>query len=71
MTASTRMAVALAFKIAAMGLAAATIALAILDAGDAGTYSIILGLGVFSLAIGSVMHQQETRSRRSGVNGEP
>lgn len=70
MTASTWKALALAFTIAAMGLAAATITLAILDAGDAGTYSVILALGIFSLAIGSVMHQQETRSRRSGIDGE-
>lgn len=61
MTAATWRALALTFKIAAMGLAAATIALAILDAGDAGTYSIILALGVFSLAVGSVMYQQEVR----------
>lgn len=52
--------IALAFKIAAMGLAGATIALAILDAGDAGTYAVILAIGLFMLAIGSVMHQQRT-----------
>ena len=61
MTADDGRARALAFQIAAMGLAAATIALAILDGGDAGTYSFILALGVFSLAIGSLMHRQQDR----------
>ncbi len=50
--------IALALKIGAMGLAGATISLAALDAGDAGTYSVILAIGLFLLAIGSVMHQQ-------------
>lgn len=61
MTADNGRALALAFQIAAMGLAAAPIALAILDAGDAGTYSIVLALGIFSLTIGSLMNQQQLR----------
>jgi hypothetical protein len=56
-------ALSLAFKIAAMGLAAATIALVILDAGDAGTYSIILAIGLFVMAVGSTMEQQESLRR--------
>lgn len=52
--------VALALKIAAMGLAGATISLAILGAGDEATYAVILAIGLFLLAVGSVMHQQRT-----------
>lgn len=64
MTTDTPHAIALGFKIAAMGLCAATISLVILDAGDTGTYAIILALAIFSLAIGSVMHQQQLRRGR-------
>lgn len=64
MRTDTPYALALAFKIAAMGLAGATISLAILDAGDAATYSVILAIGLFSLAVGSVMHQQQVRRGR-------
>jgi hypothetical protein len=61
MNTRTANALALAFKIAAMGLAGATISLAVLGAGDAATYAVILAIGLFSLAIGSVMHQQQLR----------
>jgi hypothetical protein len=55
-------ALALAFQIAAMGLASATIALAILGAGGAGSYAVIPAIAIFSLAIGSLMHQRSARA---------
>lgn len=64
MNTETGITLALAFKIAAMGLAGATISLAFLDAGDETTYAAILAIGLFSLAVGSVMHQQQLRRGR-------
>lgn len=51
---------AMAFKGVAMGMAAVTIALVILAAGDPGTYAIFLAIGLFALAVGSMMdHRQD------------
>lgn len=46
---------AIAFKGVAMAMAAVTVALVILGEGDAGTYGIFLAVGLFSVAIGSLM----------------
>jgi hypothetical protein len=61
MTATRWGALALAFRSRRWASPPPTIALAIIDTRDAGRYAIILALGVFSLAIGSVMLQQQAR----------
>lgn len=46
---------AMAFKGVAMAMAAVTIAFVILDAGSAGTYATFLAIGLFAMAVGSLM----------------
>lgn len=65
MTDQTWRAVALAPKISAMGLAAATIALVALGGGDEGTYGVILAIGLFVLAVASNMEHQPGASGTS------
>lgn len=54
---------AVAFKGVAMAMAAVTIALVILAAGDAGTYAIFLAIGLFALAVGSMMDHRQNPDR--------
>lgn len=53
---------AIAFKGVAMAMAAITIAFVILTAGDAGTYAIFLAIGLFAMAVGSMMDHRRNPS---------
>lgn len=46
---------AIAFKGVAMAMAAVTIAFVVLGAGNAGTYATFLAVGLFAMAVGSLM----------------
>lgn len=56
-------ALGIAFKAVAMAMAMVTVAFIILDEGDAGTWGIFLAIGLFAVAVGSMMHHQ----KRPGV----
>jgi cell division protein FtsW (lipid II flippase) len=53
----------LAFKAVAMAMAAVTIAFVILAEGDAGTYATFLAIGLFAMAIGSMMDHRRGPDR--------
>lgn len=56
-------ALATAFKGVAMAMAALTIAMVALDAGDAGAYAISLAIGLFAMAVGSVTDHRRPTGR--------
>ena len=49
---------ALAFQAVALAMAAASIALAVLDVGSFELYIILLSVGLFALTIGTIMQPQ-------------
>ena len=52
-------ALGIAFKAVAMAMSAVTVAFIILDEGDASTYGIFLAIGLFAVAVGSMMHHRK------------
>lgn len=46
---------AIAFKGVTMAMAAVTVAFVILEAGDTGLYATFLAIGLFAMAVGSIM----------------
>lgn len=55
---STRKIVALAFKGVAMAMAAVSIALIVIEVGTFDLYVVLLAIGLFSMAIASIMESR-------------